>query len=154
MNEACRECGRSYHDCTTFNCTAYNGFNPLATCQLYNSGTGCSVRIGPSENLGFRKIYRGQFLSASDCYEKFWTENDWSLNQHYGTQKPRPSKRYNVTQEEGSKQYKKLIFIDDEHTGCNLLDRHISIYHFIVAAFCIMGSFLLVFVGTDSTGDS
>ena len=59
-------------------------------------------------------------------------------------------KRYNVTQEQGSK----LIFIDDENTGCNLLDRHISIYHFIVAAFCIMGSFLLVFVGMDSTGDS
>ena len=46
VNEACKECGRSYHDCTSFNCTAYNGLNPLATCQLYNSGTGCSVRVG------------------------------------------------------------------------------------------------------------
>ena len=46
VNEACKECGRNYHDCTSFNCTAYNGLNPMATCQLYNSGTGCSVRVG------------------------------------------------------------------------------------------------------------
>ena len=59
-------------------------------------------------------------------------------------------KRYNVTEEQGSK----IIFIDEEYTGCNLLDRHISIYHFIVAAFCIMGSFLLVFVGMDAIDDS
>ena len=55
-----------------------------------------------------------------------------------------------MTEEQGSK----IIFIDEEYTGCNLLDRHISIYHFIVAAFCIMGSFLLVFVGMDSIDDS
>ena len=47
VNEFCKECGKTYHDCTSFNCTDYQENDPLATCQLYNSGTGCSIRIGP-----------------------------------------------------------------------------------------------------------
>lgn len=46
VNDSCKECGKIYLDCTDFNCTEYKENDPLATCQLYNSGTGCSIRTG------------------------------------------------------------------------------------------------------------